>query len=94
MGGRVRCTAASLLSVGDRPIRVTYDVLNPQTHEQDEYADDYSDYRVIQGIATPLHIARSVNDERVAEIFRSSARYDESYPADHFSQPTAPPQSD
>jgi len=71
-----------------RPVRVTYQVLNPQSQEQDEYADDYSDYQVIQGIATPMHIGRFVNDERVAEIFRSSARYDENYPASYFSQPS------
>ena len=71
-----------------RPVRVTYQVLNPQSQEQDEYADDYSDYQVIQGIATPMHIGRFVNDERVAEIFRSSARYDENYPPSYFSQPT------
>ncbi|PYU98431.1 MAG: hypothetical protein DMG26_18720 [Acidobacteria bacterium] len=71
-----------------RPVRVTYQVLNPQSQEQDEYADDYSDYQVIQGIATPMHIGRFVNDERVAEIFRSSARYDESYPPSYFSQPS------
>ena len=71
-----------------RPVRATYRVLNPQSQEQDDYADDYSDYQVIQGIATPMHIGRFVNDERAAEIFRSSARYDESYPPSYFSQPS------
>ena len=59
-------------------------ILNPQTQEQDEYADIYADYRDIQGIQTPMHIARFVNEERVAETFRNSAQYDRGYPRDYF----------
>ena|SRR5437762_1339570 len=66
------------------PVRISYQILNPQTQEQDEYADIYADYRDIQGIQTPMHIARFVNDERVAETFRNSAQYDRGYPRDYF----------
>jgi hypothetical protein len=61
------------------PLRITYAALNPKTHEQDEYADDYSDYKDFQGVMTPMHIGRFINDDRVAENFRNSAKYNETY---------------
>ena len=69
------------------PLRITYQVLNPKTHEQDEYADVYSDYRTFQGVQTPLHITRFVNDERLAETYRNSVKYDETYPPETFATP-------
>ena len=44
----------------------------------------YSDYKNIQGIMTPMHIARFLDEERVSEIFRSSAHYDDEYPPTYF----------
>jgi hypothetical protein len=67
------------------PQRITYSVLNPSTHEQDDYADDYSDYNDFDGVMTPMHIARFINDERVSENFRNSAKYNETYPPETFS---------
>jgi hypothetical protein len=69
------------------PIRISYRVQNPKTHEWEEYADVYADYQSVQGIQTPMHTTRFLNGERVSEIFRNSAQYDESYPADYF-EPT------
>jgi hypothetical protein len=69
------------------PLRISYQVPNPKTHEQDEYADVYADYRTFQGIQTPLHIARFVNDERSAETYRNSVKYDETYPPETFATP-------
>jgi hypothetical protein len=66
------------------PVRVTYRVRDPKTGDWTEFADVYSDYRNIQGIMTPMHIARFLDDERVSEIFRSSARYDDEYPSSYF----------
>jgi hypothetical protein len=66
------------------PVRVTYRVRDPKTGDWTEFADVYSDYRNIQGIMTPMHIARFLDDERVSEIFRSSARYDDEYPSTYF----------
>ena len=66
------------------PVRVTYRVRDPQTGDWDEFADVYSDYKNIEGIVTPMHIARFLNDERVSEIFRSSAHYDDEYPSTYF----------
>jgi len=66
------------------PVSITYRVRDPKTGEWDDFADVYSDYRNTQGIMTPMHIARFLNDERVSEIFRSSAHYDDEYPPTYF----------
>lgn len=69
------------------PVRLAYHVLNPITKDWDDYVDVYGDYKPIQGIQTPMHITRFLNDERVAEIYRNSAKYNESYPAGTFELP-------
>lgn len=66
------------------PVSVTYRVRLPEAGDWDEFADVYSDYRSIEGIMTPMHIARFLNGERVSEVFRSSAHYDEEYPPNYF----------
>jgi hypothetical protein len=70
------------------PVRIAYTVRNPRTGERQEYVDSYADYRNIQGIQTPMHITRYLDEERQAEIFRNFARYDETYPANYFQPPT------
>ena len=69
------------------PVRVTYRVQDPKTLEWDEYADIYGDYQSFQGIQTPMHITRFFNDERISETFRSTAKYDEVFPASLFQPP-------
>jgi hypothetical protein len=66
------------------PLQISYTVPNPKAEEQDEFADVYGDYRQVQGAQTPMHISRFLNGERVGEIFRNSAQYDQSYPPDYF----------
>ncbi|MGH9378927.1 MAG: hypothetical protein ACRD1I_09010 [Terriglobia bacterium] len=66
------------------PVQATYRVLNPETHEWDDYTDIYSDYQAAQGIQTPMHIVRYSNGNRVAETFRTRVRYDDPYPAGYF----------
>jgi hypothetical protein len=66
------------------PVRIAYRVLNPKTREWDEFADTYGDYRNVQGVMTPMHLARWLNGERVAETFRNTAQYDEEYPPGYF----------
>jgi hypothetical protein len=66
------------------PIRITYRVQNPETHERDEFADVYGDYRKFQEIQTPMHITRFLNDERFSEVFRTAAEYNASYPPNYF----------
>jgi len=69
------------------PVRINYHVQNPVTKDWDDHSDVYGDYQKIQGIQTPMHITRFLNDERVAEIYRNSAKYDENYSADLFASP-------
>lgn len=66
------------------PVRITYRVQNSKTLDWDEFADAYGDYRSVQGITTPMHLARWLNGERVSETYRSEVRYDEDYPPGYF----------
>jgi hypothetical protein len=66
------------------PVSITYRVRDPKTGDWSEFADVYSDYKNIEGIMTPMHIARFLDAERVSEIFRSSAHYDDEYPPTYF----------
>jgi hypothetical protein len=69
------------------PVRIRYRAQDPNTHEWQEYADVYGDYQSFQGVQTPMHITRYLDGERLTEIFRNSARYDEDYPASYFQPP-------
>jgi hypothetical protein len=69
------------------PVRITYRVQDVKTLEWDEYADVYGDYRSFQGIETPMHITRFLNDERISETFRATAKYDEVFPPNLFQAP-------
>jgi hypothetical protein len=66
------------------PVRIIYRVENPNTREWEDYADDYSDYQTFQGITTPMHITRYLDGERIGELFRNSARYNETIPPNYF----------
>jgi hypothetical protein len=69
------------------PVRIQYRVRNPRDDDWDEYADVYADYRTSQGIQTPMHITRFLNDERISETFRNTAKYNEDYPSSYFQAP-------
>lgn len=66
------------------PVRISYRVQNPQTRDWDEFADVYSNYRNIEGIMTPMRIARFLNDERISELYRHTAKYNEDIPQNYF----------
>lgn len=66
------------------PIRIAYRLLNPATHEWDDYVEIYADYQQVQGINTPMHLVRYVNGDRVAETFRFHAQYGQTYPPGTF----------
>ncbi len=66
------------------PVSVTYRVRDPKTGDWDDFADVYSDYKNIEGNMTPMHIARFMDEERVSEVFRTSAHYDDDYPPTYF----------
>ncbi len=69
------------------PVRITYRVLNPNNHEWEDYADDYSDYQTFQGITTPMHITRFRDDERIGDLFRRTVTYNQPVPANYFARP-------
>jgi hypothetical protein len=66
------------------PVSVIYRVRDPKANDWTEFADVYSDYKNIDGVITPMHIARFMDGERVSEVFRSFAHYDDDYPATYF----------
>ena len=69
------------------PAQVSYRRWNPALNDWDEFADVYADFRPFQGVATPMHITRFANGERVSEVFRSTVTYNENYPAVLFNDP-------
>lgn len=66
------------------PLRVTYRLQDTKSREWDEISESYGDYREIEGIQTPMHVARYQNGERVTEFFLNSAQYHKEYPPDFF----------
>jgi len=66
------------------PVSITYRVRDPRSGDWSEFADVYSEYKDIDGIITPMHIARFLDGDRVSEVFRSSAHYDDEYPSTYF----------
>jgi hypothetical protein len=66
------------------PVSVTYRVQDPKTGEWNDFADVYSEYKNIDAVMTPMHIARFMDGDRVSEVFRSFAHYDDEYPATYF----------
>jgi hypothetical protein len=69
------------------PVEIWYRRWNVNINDWDEFADVYADYRTTQNVATPMHITRTVNGERVSEVYRSTVTYNESYPAALFADP-------
>ncbi|MGH9354992.1 MAG: hypothetical protein ACRD10_02570 [Terriglobia bacterium] len=61
------------------PIQVAYRLLNPATHEWDDYVEIYADYQRVQGIDTPMHLVRYVNGDRAGETFRFRVQYGQTY---------------
>ena len=66
------------------PVSVTYRVHDPKTGDWNDFADVYSEYKNIDGVMTPMHIARFMDGDRVSEVFRSFAHYEDDYPATYF----------
>jgi len=66
------------------PFRISYRVRNVKEDAWDDYSDAYSDFRLVDGIQTPMHITRYLNGDRIGETFRASAHYNEDYPANYF----------
>jgi len=71
-------------TVNYHPLRLTYRVQNPESHDWEEFAEVYSDYRTFQDIDTPMHITRYLNGERYSEIFRNAVEYNAEIPPNSF----------
>ncbi len=70
------------------PIRKSFTVRDPKYKEKDTYSDIYSEYRLIQGIQTPMVVTRMKNDEMVSQRFLSKVSYNEGLKDDLFVPPT------
>ena len=70
------------------PIRKSFTVRDPKYKEKDNYSDIYSEYRLIQGIQTPMVVTRMKNDEMVSQRFLSKVTYNEGLKDDFFVPPT------
>jgi hypothetical protein len=66
------------------PVRVAYRTREKPDQDWTDVAEDYSDYQVIQGIQTPMHLTRYEDGSRVLEVFLASASYNQDYPASTF----------
>jgi hypothetical protein len=66
------------------PLRIAYQVQDPDTHEWQKYEDSYGDYQKIQGIETPKHVGHFLDDERITEIYRNEVVYDKAIPPGFF----------
>lgn len=66
------------------PAQVTYRLLNPKTRDWEEYGEGYADFKVFQGIMTPMQITSFLNGKRSGETFRKSAEYNVEIPANYF----------
>jgi len=66
------------------PYRISYRVRNVNEDAWDDYSDAYADYKMVDGIQTPMHITRYLNGDRVGETFRNFAKYNEDYPPNYF----------
>jgi len=70
------------------PIRKSFTVRDPKYKEKDTYSDIYSEYRLIQGIQTPMVVTRMKNDEMVSQRFLSKVSYNEGLKDELFVPPT------
>lgn len=66
------------------PSRISYRVRNVKEDAWDDYSDAYADYKLIDGVQTPMHITRYLNGQRIGETFRNTAHYNEDYPPNYF----------
>lgn len=76
-----------ILSVDPRshlPVKKTYSWRDPNDRMMDEESEVFSNYRVIQGIQTPLSTVRNLNGEMSGQRFMTTATYNTDLPATMF----------
>ncbi len=75
------------LSVDPRshlPVRKTFSYRDPLDRQLDDESEIFSNYRLIQGIQTPLSVVRHRNGEMTNQRFITSVTYNNGFPATMF----------
>jgi len=71
------------------PLRRTFQWRDPIYKDKDEDAEEYDNYRPVDGFQTPYNITRFRNGDMVQQRFLFGASYNQSLPADEFSPDAA-----
>jgi len=71
------------------PVRKTFTVRDPKYKDKDTYSDVFSEYRLIQGIQTPLVVTRMKNDEMIAQRFLTKVTYNQGLADSFFVPPSS-----
>lgn len=66
------------------PLRRSFQWRDPTYHDKDEDAEEYDNYRLVDGFQTPFNITRFKNGDMVNQRFLFKAVYNQSLPADEF----------
>jgi hypothetical protein len=75
------------LSVDPRshlPVRTTYSYRDPLDRQFDDESEVFSNYRLVQGIQTPMSIVRHRNGEMTSQRFITSVTYNNGFPPTMF----------
>jgi hypothetical protein len=71
------------------PLRRSFQWRDPIYKDKDEDAEEYDNYRPVDGFQTPYNITRFKNGEMVQQRFLLKAIYNQAIPADEFSPDAA-----
>jgi len=66
------------------PLRRSFQWRDPTYHDKDEDAEEYDNYRPVDGFPTPFNITRFKNGDMVNQRFLFKAVYNQALPADEF----------
>jgi hypothetical protein len=62
------------------PVRKSYTLRDPETHDRNEEAEVYANYHMVQGIQTPFDLTRLHNGEMSRQRFIQRASYNNNLP--------------
>jgi hypothetical protein len=71
------------------PLRRSFQWRDPTYHDKNEDAEEYDNYRPVDGFPTPYNITRFKNGDMVNQRFLFKAVYNQALPADEFSPDAA-----
>jgi hypothetical protein len=66
------------------PLKRTFQWRDPLYKDKNEDAEEYDNYRPVDGFPTPFTVSRSKNGEMVNERFVLKASYNQTLPEDQF----------